>query len=145
MWHHIDRRPLDDNRAMFDPQVTPPDPPFWRCWHRLVEDIRPDDDGLRAARTLLFADMATWPAVTLQHDWPPSHVAPTLDLSVTFHTALFEDNDAPTWSLVEGRSDQAGGGLVGGSFALWSQTGCLEANGVTQNLCTPARAPTLTS
>ena len=135
MWGHIERRPVNDNRAMFDSGVDPPDPPYWRCWHRLVEDVPGDDYGLRAARALLFADSATWPAVTFQHEWPMSHVAPTLDLSVMFHSRLFEGDGPLRWSLVEGRSREAGGGLVGGSFDIWSQAGHLEASGVTQGLC----------
>jgi acyl-CoA thioesterase len=63
-------------------------------------------------------------------------MAPSLDVTARFHDLTA----ASEWLLVEGRAPVAGGGLIGGESAVWSDGGRLVASAGSQLLCRPVPA-----
>lgn len=131
MWNYMERR------------VIPHDQPIakigtWHGWHRMIEDLPVDDEVLRAAETLIWMDLSPWNAIGNAHAWPPSHLTPTLDLTLQFQRDLYEKS--PTkWQLASADSAVAGAGLAGARGQIWSQDGDLQVVGTTQCLCTVNR------
>ena len=133
-WRHIEGRPLQ----WYDPDSRPPHNPRWQGWLRLHEVLPADDPSLQAARALMWMDMAVWNAAVQAHAWPMSHIAPTLDLTLQLHGALYEADvaDQP-WTLIDGVSPTSGHGVLGGSATLWSPRGALLATGTSQCMWRP--------
>lgn len=76
-----------------------------------------------------------WPAATMASEGYPSHMAPSLDVTVWFHQGAADAE----WLLVDARSPFAGDGLVGGVARVWSDDGRLLASGGQQMLCRPTQ------
>ena len=134
IWHQIRRRPL----AEFSCAPHANGPPRWACWLKLKDTFPANDFALRAARAILWMDLAPWNAALNAHGWPTTHLAPTLDLTVQFQPDLYaaaENSD--DWMLVETASPQARAGLFGANSRLWSTSGGLLAVGAAQGLCVP--------
>lgn len=88
LWTLIDGRQVD-----FRPPGTP-DPRGCRTerWLRFVDWTATADPFLDAARALIGIDTHIWPAHNRGLDAPPAYVAPSLDLTVWFHTAAPESD-----------------------------------------------------
>lgn len=104
-------------------------------WLRIIEWHATPDPFLEAARALIGIDAHIWPAHIRGLDALPSYVAPSLDLTVWFHTAAPEAE----WQLVEARSEVSGEGLMAGTARLWSSDGVLVASGGSQCLIVPIK------
>jgi len=129
IWRHILRRPREQisEAATGDPR--------WECWLSLAESA-PDDWISRAARIVLFMDMAPWNAVLKAHALPLEFIAPTLDLTVQFQPGLYKSpSGSCEWLLAAVESPVAAHGLVGSRGELWTESGTLVATGASQCLC----------
>ena len=118
------------------PDWPPPGPldPIWQTWLRLLEWNPGADPWLDAARSLLLVDLPSWPSGSRPHAWSePSFIAPTLDVSASFHRLAA----AEPWLLVEGTSPVATDALMGWTARLWTTTGLLVASGGGQTLFRP--------
>jgi acyl-CoA thioesterase len=62
-----------------------------------------------------------------------THIAPTISLSVDFHSL----QPTSEWLLLQVKDTVTGDGLVGGAAMVWSDTGTLVASGSAQQLCLP--------
>jgi acyl-CoA thioesterase II len=132
-WKHIEGRPV----AWYDPDDRQTVKPHWDCWLRLNTPAEPDSPALRAATAAMWLDFPAWNAAAHAHPWPLTHIAPTLELTVQFHSALYACPRAPDWVLVDGACPTAASGLVGGTASLWSAEGRMLALCTTQMLCRP--------
>ena len=105
----------------------------WLVWSRLR--VRPplDDPFVDAARMLLAADSAMYPAATFAHDAVFPFIAPSLDLIMCFHLAGAESE----WLLVDAVAPLADGALVAGKASIWSSDGRLLASAMQQMLQRP--------
>jgi len=131
IWKYMERRVL-----LFDHPVAVAG--TWHGWHRMIENLPQDDEILRAAETLIWMDLAPWNAIGQVHPWPPSHLTPTLDLTLQFQRDLYEQ--PPTkWQLASANSAISGAGLAGARGQIWSQDGHLQVIGTTQCLSTENR------
>lgn len=132
IWQHMTRRPLkgSERSSLGDPH--------WSCWVKLNELLPENNPALQAARAILWMDMAPWNAALVAHEWPTSHTAPTLDLTVQFQPDLCTvEAGAAEWMLVHTDSPVAARGLFGAHSKLWSESGKLIAVGAAQGLCVP--------
>lgn len=105
---------------------TLPDSAVWQSWLRFTDSSRVDDPWVDAARSVVFVDVASWPAVQGRSDSANApYVAPTLDLNVAFHRpAIGED-----WLLCDSAAPVSTGGLFGWNARVWSRGGALHASG----------------
>ena len=134
IWRHVERRPLPG----FDPREPGPGAPEWASWLRFTEPIPSGEPLLQAARAIMWMDMAPWNAVLMSHEWPLTHLGPTLELTVQFPAGLYAaEVTASDWLLVTVESPTAGEGLIGANTKLWSESGRLVAVGTAQMLCVP--------
>ncbi len=130
-WNNFESRPLS-----WIPDWPPPGPldPIWQTWLRLLEWDPGADPWLDAARSLLLVDLPSWPSGSRPHAWSePSFIAPTLDVSASFHRLAA----AEPWLLVEGTSPVAADALMGWTARLWTTSGSLVASGGGQTLFRP--------
>ena len=118
--HPVAPRPFDLTRATEPRSVA---------WQRLR--VRPElqDPFVDAGRMLLAADAAMYPAAALAHDEPFPYLAPSMDLTMSFHA-----HGGSEWLLVEGASPLAAGALVAGRATIWSPDGRLLASAMQQML-----------
>jgi acyl-CoA thioesterase len=87
---------------------------------------------------VLLADLPSWPSAHRPHAWSaPAFIAPTLDLQVSLHRLVPEED----WLLVEGTSPVAADGMIGFTSRLWTVDGRLVASGGGQTLCRPVPSP----
>jgi acyl-CoA thioesterase II len=107
----------------------------WQAWLRYRPRACFSDPFVDAARSLILLDTMFWPAAAAAHERPPSHLAPSLDVSVQFHRAAPESE----WLLCDARSPIAAHGLIGGASHVFSRDGRLLATGTSQLLCRPNR------
>jgi acyl-CoA thioesterase II len=134
-WRNFDVRPVapDPSRWGFAPDPSQPGratEPRSVAWSRLR--VRPalEDPFVDAARLLVIADSAMYPAATFAHDEPFPYIAPSLDLVLSFHRAAADSE----WLLVEAISPLSEGALVAGNAAIWSSDGRLLATAIQQML-----------
>ena len=126
VWGTIDGRPTLWNDA--------PGPPVWQTWMRLFETPDLSDPVLEAARSLMWMDVMMWNAAVPPHlPWPVTHIAPSLDLFVTFHDAAPDDE----WLLCDAQAPVGRHGLLGCNGRVWSPSGRLLASGTSTLLCRP--------
>jgi acyl-CoA thioesterase II len=135
-WLNFDTRPLE----WHDPWPPPgPLPAVWRNWLRYRAWPSDPDRWLAAARLVLLADLPSWPSGHRPHAWrQPPFIAPTLDLQVTLHRLVPQEE----WLLLEGTSPVAADGMIGFTSRLWTVDGSLVASGGGQTLCRPVAPPT---
>ena len=130
------RRPA----AGVDRPWPPPAPlePIWRDWLRFRSGRRrPPTRGWPApgwccSPTCRAGRRATGPTLA-----QPPFIAPTLDLQVTLHRLVPDEE----W-LLEGTSPVAADGLIGFTSRLWTVDGGLVATGGGQTLCRRVTLPT---
>lgn len=130
-WRNLEARPVD-----FRLHGDPPGDGRLRRWFRFngwAETANPYHDAARAA---LLLDVHVWPAHHLRLPAPPSYVAPSLDVTLAFHT----DAPAGEWLLLDMDADIAGDGLVHGQGRVWTRDGRAIATGGGQCLAVAARA-----
>lgn len=131
---NLEQRPLE---WVDDWEHRPAGEPVLRSWYRLRPAACFDDNWVDAGRLVIAVDTFQWPAATRGHAGGSlRHIAPSLDLSCRFHRLA--DARRAEWLLVEARSPAAAGGLVGGTAAVWDESGRLLASGGQQMLCRPA-------
>lgn len=132
-WSNFDVRPVRPEPGGW---TRAGDPRFlaWMCL-RSRPDL--DDPFVDAARMLAVADSSMFPAATLAHDGGFPYIAPSLDLTVSFHRI----GEGSEWLLVDGLAPLSEGGLVSGSASVWSSDGRLLATAKQQMLQRPERQP----
>lgn len=125
-WRNFDVRPVaplptEWGRAL-DPRSI--------GWLRMR--VRPglEDPFVDAGRMLVAADSAMYPAATLAHEELFPYIAPSLDLTMSFHRNG-ADSD---WLLVDATAPVSEGALVGGNASIWSSDGRLLASAAQQML-----------
>lgn len=104
--------------------------PRFLFWTRLRSTPDLEDPFVDAARMLVAADSAMYPAATFAHDEPFPYIAPSLDLTMTFHRPGSESE----WLLVEAASPVAEGALVAGRASIWAVRGGLLSSASQQML-----------
>jgi acyl-CoA thioesterase II len=122
----------------FDVRPVHPEPEGWAragaprflTWMRLRSPTDHDDPFVDAARMLVVADSTMFPAATLAHEGGFPYIAPSLDLTLSFHRV----GGASEWLLVEGLSPLSEGAVVAGAASIWSSDGRLLASGQQQML-----------
>ena len=106
--------------------------PTWAEWLRFRPTAAFDDPVVEACRTLIIADLPSFPAATRAHpggsgqEW----MAPNVDLSVQFHRLA----DLGDWLLCVGTAPVADRGLIGFRSEAWTDDGRLVASGAGQLL-----------
>lgn len=135
--------------ANFDVRPVTPEPEGWAragdprflAWMRLRSGTELQAPELDAARMLAVADSCMFPAATLAHDGGFPYVAPSLDLSASFHRV----GDTSDWLLVDGVSPLSDGAIVSGTASIWSRDGRLLATAKQQMLQRHASAAAVNS
>ena len=134
-WENFEARPIE---WIADWPPAEPLEPIWRDWLRLRSWPGDADPWLAAARLVLLADLPSWPSAHRPHAWSqPPFIAPTLDLQVTLHRLVPDEQ----WLLLEGTSPVAADGMIGFTSRLWTTEGRLVASGGGQTLCRRVPAP----
>ena len=129
-WSSLELRPLD---WIEDWEARSPGQFRQRGWYRFRPTAPFADPYLDAGRSLLVLDTILWPAADRGHPENTEYYAPSIDVQARFH-ALAPDEP---WMLGEAFSPAAADGLIGGTGAIWSQSGTLLATGGQQMLCRP--------
>lgn len=111
-WRNFDIRPVVPHPSAWDRATEP----RTLAWTRLL--VRPplDDPFVDAGRLVMIADALMFPAATLAHDGPFPYIAPSLDLTMSFHGPGAESE----WLLVEAAAPLSRGALVAGTARVWS-------------------------
>ena len=129
-WDNVEMKPV---RFAEEWPPSGPLPPVWQAWCR----FRPvptfeDDPWLDACRSLILADVQSWPANSQHHAWREPHgfIAPSLDLYVAFHRPAPREE----WLLADGYAPVSRGGMFGWTGRIWTPTGTLVASGGGQAL-----------
>lgn len=107
--------------------------PTHRSWCRFRPSATFDDPWVDACRHVVLVDTFQWPSATGAYRGPLGYIAPSLDLSVSFHHLDL----AADWLLVDAHAPLARDGLVAGTAKVWSPSGTLLASGSQQMLCKP--------
>jgi acyl-CoA thioesterase len=131
LWEHLEERPLDDlERYAAWPNATFAEPRR-KSWLRFRPPLTSDQPVVDAGRSLIAIDVLPYIAANMIHGPEQlTHVAPTLSLSVSFHSL----KPASAWLLVEASSSFSGGGLLAGEVAVWAEDRELVASGTSQML-----------
>jgi acyl-CoA thioesterase-2 len=128
-WQNLEAKPIE-----WTPwNERKPSAPVWREWYRFRPRATFDDPFADAARYLLLIDTLIWPAASRPYVPDSGHVAPSLDVSATFHRAAPDSE----WLLCDASAPVAAHGLIGGRAAIWSAEGQLLASGGGQLFCRP--------
>jgi acyl-CoA thioesterase len=130
-WDNLELRPVD---WIVDWMAREPGVFSEQNWYRFRPAARFADPFLDAGRSLLVLDTVLWPVASRGHPENTEWYAPSIDVQVSFH-ALAPDDE---WLLADSCSPAAADGLVGGTAAIWSESGRLLATGGQQMLCRPA-------
>ncbi|HET9896435.1 MAG TPA: thioesterase family protein [Streptosporangiaceae bacterium] len=134
LWKRLEVRPLDElERYAAWPNETLAEPTF-RSWLRFRPPLTSDQPVVDAGRSLVTIDVFPYiAALMIYGPGQLTHYAPTLSLSVSFHS----HKPASAWLLMEASSSFSGGGLLAGEVAMWAEDRELVATGITQMLCRP--------
>ena len=84
-----------------------------------------EDLWVDACRYLIITDVSQFPTVATPFTPPLPFIAPTLDLTVAFHSFAPKEE----WLLIEGNGSYAGDGLLGCESRVWTQAGDLLVTG----------------
>jgi len=125
-WRNVDLRPVAPQPYEWGHATDPRS----LAWGRLR--VRPplEDPFVDAARMLVAADSAMYPAAMFAHDELFPYVAPSMDLVMSFHAAGADSE----WILVDAASAISHGALVAGNASIWSADGRLLASAMQQML-----------
>ena len=135
-WVNIDNRGL---QWRDDWPPSEPLPGVGRWWCRFRPTATFDDRWVDAGRTVVLLDTFGWPAASGPHAWRiqgeagPTHIAPNVDLHVTFQRF----DPAEEWLLVEASSPAGADGLLTARLAVWSAGGSLLGTGSQTMLVSP--------
>lgn len=135
-WDNLEYRPLAWKRRD-EWECREPSEPRTRAWYRFQPTATFDDRYVDAARSAIIVDTMMWPAATWAHREPVDFMAPSMDVTVTFHAEaptsefLFGDTVAPISTH----------GLIGARAEVWSQDGRLLASGTQQMLIRSIPSP----
>jgi acyl-CoA thioesterase len=134
LWKRLEVRPLHDlERYAAWPNMTLAEPEF-RSWLRFRPSLTSDQPVVDAGRSLVTIDVFPYLAALMIYGRDQlTHFAPTLSLSVSFHS----HKPSSDWLLMEASSPFSGGGLLAGEVAMWADDGELLATGTSQMLCRP--------
>jgi acyl-CoA thioesterase len=134
-WQHVEERPLDQSRHLMWPE-DPSEESVRRSWLRFRPEPCFTDPYVDAGRAVIAADVFPFlSAVIALEPGPLTHIAPTISLSVSFHSLQPES----AWLLVHTDSPAAGEGLLGGRTSVWAENRELVATGRVQMLCRSLR------
>jgi acyl-CoA thioesterase II len=125
-WRNFDVRPVTPRF----PDWTRATEPRFMFWARLRSTPVLGDPFVDAARMLVTADSAMYPAATFAHDEPFPYIAPSMDLTMTFHRPGTDSE----WLLVDAASPVAEGALVAGRASIWPLRGRLLSSASQQML-----------
>jgi acyl-CoA thioesterase-2 len=129
-WENLELRPTD---WIDDWEARPPGV-FHECnWYRFRPIPTFADPFLDAGRSLLVLDTVLWPVASRGHPENTDFYAPSIDVQASFHALAPTDE----WLLTDAWSPAARDGLVGGTGAVWSESGVLLASGGQQMMCRP--------
>jgi acyl-CoA thioesterase II len=132
-WAHVEERPVNQARHLMWPD-DPADEPVRHSWLRFRPHDSRADPFLEACRSVIAVDVFPFLAgVIVLPPGPLTHIAPTLALSVSFHSL----EPASEWLQVQTESHYSGEGLLSGRSAVWGENGDLAASGRVQMLCRP--------
>jgi acyl-CoA thioesterase len=129
-WDNLELRPCD---WIDDWEQRPPGQFRQQGWYRFRPTATFADPYLDAGRALLVLDTVMWPAADRGHPENREWYAPSIDVQARFHSLA---PDEP-WLLADASSPAAADGLIGGTAAIWSESGRLLATGGQQMLCRP--------
>jgi acyl-CoA thioesterase len=96
------------------------------AWIRFRPAATFADPFIDHGRSLTIADMEVWRAVMRAHGGCPSHTGRSIDLTVTFHRPVTDQE----WLLSEVVSPVATHGIVSGQARIWCASGELVASGM---------------
>jgi acyl-CoA thioesterase len=132
LMEHLEERPLADlERHAAWPYQTFAEPTR-RSWLRFRPALSSDQPVVDAGRSLIAIDVFPYIAANMIHGPEQlTHIAPTLSLSVSFHS----HKPTSAWLLMEASSSFSGGGLMAGEVAVWAEDRELVASGASQSLC----------
>jgi acyl-CoA thioesterase II len=125
-WRNFDVRPVSPQPTEWERATEPRS----LGWTRLLTPPDLADPFVDAARMLVAADAAMYPAAVLAHDELFPYVAPSLDLTMSFHDAAA----GADWLLTDAVSPLSRAALVSGTAAVWSEDGRLLASAMQQML-----------
>ena len=92
-----------------------------------------------APRSLVLADLPSWPATIQHHAWKwPDGVQPWIAPSIDLHVAVHRQVPDDPWLLVEGVAPLAADGLLAFRSSVWSSDRRLVASGTGQCYFRPA-------
>jgi acyl-CoA thioesterase len=129
-WENLEFRPTD---WIEDWESRPTGVFHETNWYRFRPTATFADPFLDAGRSLLVLDTVLWPVASRGHPENTEWYAPSIDVNVRFHALAPADE----WLLTDSWSPAAADGLVGGTAAIWSESGHLLATGGQQMLCRP--------
>lgn len=129
-WSNLECRPCD---WIADWDAREPGQFHEHGWYRFRPRPTFTDPYVDAGRSLLVLDTVFWPVAARGHPDNPGWYAPSIDVHVRFHAMAPTDE----FLLTDVHSPAAGDGLVGGTGAVWSESGVLLATGGQQMLCRP--------
>ena len=134
LWKRLEVRPLENLETYAAwPNMTLAEPTY-RSWVRFRPSLTSDQPVVEAGRSLVAIDVFPYIAALMIYKRDQlTHFAPTLSLSVSFHS----HKPSSDWLLMETSSPFSGGGLLAGVVALWAEDGELVATGTSQMLCRP--------
>lgn len=108
----------------------PWDEPLLRTWLRFRSKPTSGNPFVTAGTAAIAVDVFPFPAAArMLRD--PSHMAPTISLTVAFDSPRVESE----WLLLYVDSPFTGDGLVSGRASVWTESGELLATGSSQMLC----------
>ena len=125
-WRNFDVRPVTPHPSDWGRAPEP----RWLAWSRLRQRPPLEDPYVDAARMLLSADAAMYPAATLAHEELFPYVAPSMDLMISFHLGGANSE----WLLVDAFSPLSSGAVVSGAATIWSEDGRVLASAMQQML-----------
>jgi acyl-CoA thioesterase II len=120
-WDNIEAKPARHfGRGNADPAGS-----ILQAWHRYAGFAATDDPFLDFSRALILIDTLQWPAFNRGLAEYPGYIAPSLDVTVWFHSAP----GPAEWLLADAHADTATGGLIHGGVDIWTEDGRLIASG----------------
>jgi len=118
-WSNFDRRPV----GFLPPGQIDERGAAVQQWFRYPGHGVQSDPFIDAGRAVVLLDTLMWPAHWRTRPDEPDYIAPSLDLSVWFHSDVSDSE----WLLVDSKADTASAGLIYGSGSIWSRDGRLMA------------------
>jgi acyl-CoA thioesterase II len=136
LWRNYEVRPVEWADRAPDRPAAEPRVRVWLRFHGGA--ARPADPWLDAARLVVGADIAQFPAVSRGFAAADlTFIAPSLDLYVAFHRAALDEE----WLILEGVGTGVCGRVAGARAQLWTRSGRLVATATQQMLLTTPRRP----